>query len=231
MYLVAVLLVLIGLTLSAGNLAERLGRGDTQPQAIEITCTDAGAEVVKGAGVARPDGVLVRFAHQPGQWSMAWEGAPGHSVSSGSAHTAEFLWPLPPGRARVHCHPTDLPSERDAYNEPQWWVEVEVTDPAGHFGRPALACSSQVGSSWHGEDVKAGNEEQVVWDALAMLGLMRDDTDRLAPSGYPDGVPRTWIVWREGKAIAEVQMQLDPEGRILPATMSACDHVVTRRGS
>lgn len=221
MYALAVLLVVIGLALGGSSAGH-----DDEPasplRAIEITCGADGARVTQSVGIARPDGVVVRFTHGPGEWVMTWEGAQGHATSAGSAHTAEMVWPIPPGGAKVQCHPADLGQDRDPSHEPRWWVGVRVRDPLGSYLSPSAGCGSWMGGAWHGDSYDARDEEAAAWDALEMLGLRRREDDFLTRSGYAEGRPSNWAMWRDGKPVAGVVMAARSDGRVQPAQMGGC---------
>lgn len=230
MYGLAVLLVVIGLAL--GGSSTDPGHQPASPfQAIEITCTADGTRVTRSVGIAGPAGVALRFTHGPGEWVMTWEGAPGQSKSAGSAHTAEIVWPIPPGGAKVLCHPGDLDRDRDPYHEPQWWVGVRVRDPHGFHHSPSADCATWTGMPWHGEPSDTADEEPVVWEALTALGISRRPNDMLARTGYPESTPGQWALWRKGEPVAGVVMALRPDGRVQPSHVGGCSDAVTQRST
>lgn len=230
MYGLAVLLVVIGLALG-GSATDQVHHAGSPFQAIEITCTADGTRVTQSVGIAGPAGVVMRFTHGPGEWVMTWEGAPGQSKSAGSAHTAEIVWPIPPGGAKVLCHPANLGGDGDPYGQPQWWVGVRVRDSHGFHAAPRADCATWVGMSWHGGPSDNSDEEPVVWEALAELGVTRQPNDILARTGYPESTPGQWALWRDGEAVAGVVMALRPDGRVEPSQVGGCTDVVTQRST
>ncbi|HWH33324.1 MAG TPA: hypothetical protein VNU01_11705 [Egibacteraceae bacterium] len=219
MYVLAVLLVLVGLGLQGSQ--ERRETHRDVPNAIELACTEAGVEVRRGAAAAGPDGVVMRFAHTEGDWVMTWEGAPGSWSSSGSAQTAEMVWPVPPGSVRVQCYPGHL-SLRDPSHEARWWADVEVVDPAGHYRRAESSCRQRRAASWHGRAVPVAQERAIVVEALGMLDAHQRAGDELVRLGYPQGIPRDWGLLRDGEVIANVRMAMRSDGQVSPSGMSAC---------
>lgn len=230
MYGLALLLVVIGLALG-GSTGEKPHPPPSPFQAIEITCAADGTRVTQSVGIAGPAGVAMRFTHGPGEWVMTWEGAPGQSKSAGSAHTAEIVWPIPPGGAKVLCHPADLGRDRDPYGESQWWVGVRVRDPHGFHSSPAADCATGFGAPWHGEPSDTVDEQSAAWQALEMVGVMRHPSDMLARTGYPESTPGQWALWRNGKPVAGVVMALRPDGRVQPSHVGGCTDVVRQRST
>lgn len=230
MYGLALLLVVIGLALG-GSTGEEPHASSSPFQAIEITCAADGTRATQPVGIAGPAGVVMRFTHGPGEWVMTWEHAPGMSKSAGSAHTAEMVWPIPPGGAKVQCRPADLGRDRDPYHEPQWWVGVRVRDPHGFHGSPAADCPTWTGMPWHGEPSDTADEESAAWDALGELGVTRLPTDLLSRTGYPESTPGQWALWRNGEPIAGVVMTLRPDGRVQPSHVGGCTEALTQRST
>jgi hypothetical protein len=230
MKVLALVLAILGAALAAG-----CGRGATEPAptapraeaatlpaVAEIECEVNGAQVVTARVRPQPDGLHLEVRNDTGtELGFSAEdsktGGQGASAPTGSAN---YVWPLPPGRLVVKCTNGEAdPSEVEG-------AALEVVDERGVWVSTSLAercteASTSTADYAVGAQGEKGDPVDIARELFKKQGLEAGDV--VEPAGYPDGDDTIVRVTRSGDVIATMSLLSDGAGGWLPENTTLCE--------
>jgi hypothetical protein len=189
------------------------------PTVARVICSSSGAALLDPVVSAQRDGVHIRITNElavdPGVEVSFDGGGLGENAPPG---TTRYVWPLPPGAARVQCGSAKLGALPG--NES---VDLHVSDPHAFYVPTRLDCAAvSAGTSDYAAGTP-GAQKDVVLLTRHILADTLQSGDVVEPAGYPNQPEkRTVRVVRDGQVIASVTYEQAQGGGWLQETVSIC---------
>jgi hypothetical protein len=191
--------------------------GQTSPASAPLSatatveCSESGTKLITPEVTAQVDGVHILVKNQlslnPGL-SIKYDGG-GAGFNIKEDGITNIVAPVPPGPLLVRCGPLDSDHVATA-------SQVVVLDPDGIFVTTNLACTetASLGTSGIGADaIEAARR--------ALLPVVQEG-DVVQVAGYPEAVPRSVRLVRDGSVLAVVTVREKGQGTWNTEDVRAC---------
>ncbi len=169
--------------------------GDSESVA-ELVCEVGGARLLSSIVEVHTDGVHVVIDNRSGRnLGFAYEGAYLTGGGGGADRgKTRLVLDLPPGPAKLRC----VGPGQDA-----GWETLQVVDPGGTWTSRELDCRTPRYGGDYAVAPKSDPREPMV---VARDYLDPRPEDEVVPAGYPEAETRTFVLVRDGRRIARVDL-------------------------
>jgi hypothetical protein len=181
------------------------------PDVAVLRCTGGGPELDTPIVSVQPDGLHIDAKNLANAFMIDLElegGGNLGTVAFDGADHREVVLGVPPGQVTmIGClyRDGDNVVARGSDDHPEWYVPIEITDPAGLYVSSELACGQA-------DQVSIGPEGNVIIMQPARESDVRATISGILPSdvveldGYAESTlrSRTWLVVREGEVLARI---------------------------